>query len=206
MRKKTSLFFILFLSFSFSLQKLRSHATLMRMKDFSGRIRCVVICHRLIEKHTQCVICNPVFCEKMKINVVALPFFGLGIAQAVSSMTECKLRRVRRYFGVNSKFYILLWWQALISSGLNVMYRSSHDITYRNNQCRRAISFRYYVIARNVNMVIRIIKALQNDCGQIYLIFYAKLFYPFFFLFFSLPSELNRLKFKVLAFNDGNRG
>lgn len=31
--------------------------------------------------HTQCVICNPAFCEKMKTNVVALPFFGLGITQ-----------------------------------------------------------------------------------------------------------------------------
>jgi len=59
----------------------RSHATLMRIKGFSGRIRCVVICRRLIEEHTQCVICNLAFCEKMKTNVVALPFFGLDIAQ-----------------------------------------------------------------------------------------------------------------------------
>lgn len=56
-------------SFSlFFLSSKRSDATLMRIKGFSGRIRCVVICRRLIEKHTHSALSAiPLFARKWKL-------------------------------------------------------------------------------------------------------------------------------------------
>lgn len=71
---------------TFSLSLFLSLETFPRKSNTDKRLfrhgRRVVICRRLIEEHTHSALSEiPAFCEKMKTNVAALPFFRLDIAR-----------------------------------------------------------------------------------------------------------------------------